>query len=296
MLTIVCVRVRARAQGGRLGIVGLVLAVQFHLFIIFQIPMGAPLEWNVFTLVTALYLFAAPWHGDDWVESQRVLPGWRVGALDWWAVAYLCVAHGLVPLVGNVLPKHVSFLVAHRYYAGNWPTSVFLIRRTAMFKLDNVVAASSLPHVQLEWLYRPQQLEQLEYRVLTGRCMHLTSRAMLELIPHAVRKAKSIRDDYATSDEEIARLLDDFCIVEGELMSGMALGWSFGDGHLCREPLLTELQARCKFKPQEAMHIALESLPLLNGGAEWQLRDLAASRIIIAHGEYSRDALEAIKL
>ena len=44
----------------------------------------------------------------------------------------------LLPLLGNLVPSRVSFLVAMRYYAGNWAWNAWLFRGDSHEKLDTV--------------------------------------------------------------------------------------------------------------------------------------------------------------
>ena len=41
----------------------------------------------------------------------------------------------VLPLAGNLFPRWISFLVAMRYYAGNWPYGVWLFRGESYRKL-----------------------------------------------------------------------------------------------------------------------------------------------------------------
>lgn len=84
--------------------------VIFHLNIISNLPMGVPLEWNVFLIFSLFYLLGH--YGSIHVtDLQSPL------------LAILVVALAIVPILGNLFPQQFSFLPAMRYYAGNWATS-----------------------------------------------------------------------------------------------------------------------------------------------------------------------------
>ena len=90
----------------------------FHFGILSSIPMGVPLEWNVFMMFCVLALFVghAPVGLTDMTTPLPVL-------------LFLVVAGTVV--VGNLFPRKVSFLPGMRYYAGNWDTSLWCIKPSA---------------------------------------------------------------------------------------------------------------------------------------------------------------------
>jgi hypothetical protein len=97
----------------------LLFGTTFHLFIMSNVPMGVPLEWNVIMIYGAWALFGA--HADVGVLS--------IGAPALWA--WLLLFHLALPLYGSFYPGQVSFLLSMRYYAGNWAYSVWLFKVVA---------------------------------------------------------------------------------------------------------------------------------------------------------------------
>ena len=65
--------------------------------------------------------------GVSWAELQALPLGLK---------AFLLAVEVAVPLLGNFRSRYVSFLPGHRYYAGNWPISVWIIKRSARHKLS----------------------------------------------------------------------------------------------------------------------------------------------------------------
>lgn len=104
----------ALGGGGVFTWVGCALALAFHLNILTQFALAAPQEWNVVCAISALYLF-----GPSQLGGLRAAAGSlsldSLAALPASELAFLFVVEVLVPLVGNVWPKRVSFLVSHRY-------------------------------------------------------------------------------------------------------------------------------------------------------------------------------------
>jgi hypothetical protein len=110
------------APGGSVvGRGGLFIAMGFHAFIFIQIAAGAPQEWNLFTVINAVFLFGLR-GGLAWEDITAMAAATPLLA------AFLFVVEVIIPCVGHVSSKHVSFLPAMRYYAGNWPVSVFLVK------------------------------------------------------------------------------------------------------------------------------------------------------------------------
>ncbi|MEQ9322184.1 MAG: DUF3556 domain-containing protein, partial [Polyangiaceae bacterium] len=128
-------------SGGTVTTVGLIMMVMLHGFITSNVPMGVPLEWNVMVVYGAFFLFGA--HADVSLMALGSIP------LGVALVAMLVV----VPLVGNFFPKHVSFLLAMRYYAGNWANSVWFFRGESYKRLDALKKSAPWIYDQLDRFY-----------------------------------------------------------------------------------------------------------------------------------------------
>ncbi len=175
-----------------------------------------------------------------------------------WLVTFLAVMLVLVPLVGNFFPSKVSFLNSMRYYAGNWAYSVWLFRGDASQKLDQHLVKSS-PRVQdqLRVLYDEDTITAVISKVIAFRAMHVHGRALVELVPRAVDN------------------VDAYEYLDGELVTGVVLGWNFGDGHLHNLPMLEAIQAQCQFEPGELRCVFVESQPMGRAVLDWTIADAA---------------------
>ena len=91
----------------------------FHLGILSAIPMGVPLEWNVFMIFGVLSLFVG--HAELGL-SDLTTP-----------LPVRCCSRVLASIVvlGNLFPRKISFLPGMRYYAGNWDTTLWCIKPSA---------------------------------------------------------------------------------------------------------------------------------------------------------------------
>jgi hypothetical protein len=170
-----------------------------------------------------------------------------------------------LPLLGNVAPGRVSFLLAMRYYAGNWASSVWLFRGESYRKLERLTTSARWVHDQLAVMYDRSTAVGMVGRVMAFRMMHLHGRALPLLIPRAVPQ------------------LRDYEYLDGEIVAGLTLGWNFGDGHLHSEQLLHNLQAQCGFEPGELRCIFLEAQPLGRSTLEYRIHD--ANQGLIERGE-----------
>jgi len=249
----------ATTTGGTWLVIGLVSMLALHGFITSNVPMGVPLEWNVMVVYGAFALFWA--HPEISVLDLGSAP----------LAAFLAVMLVALPLVGNLAPGRLSFLLAMRFYAGNWAYGVWLFRGDSYRKLDQLTKAAPWIHDQLARFYDRATAVGLFGKVMGFRLMHLQGRALPLLIPRAVDR------------------LEDYEYLDGEIVAGLALGWNFGDGHLHREPLLAAIQAQCGFLPGELRCIFVEGQPLGKATMAYRIHDAATG--LVEAGELSVDEM-----
>ncbi|CAN5474098.1 DUF3556 domain-containing protein [soil metagenome] len=240
------------SNGGLLTTAAAVVMICFHLQILTSLPMGVPLEWNVFMMFGIGFLFVH--HADVSVlDMQHPVP-----------VLAIVAAAASIVVLGNLFPRQFSFLPAMRYYAGNWATSLWCLTPSAVEKLDaSVPKVARLPQAQLETLYGEEVAGLLSGKVHAFRAMHTHGRALLSLVPRA-----------CGADHETA-----YAVHDGEFVAGIALGWNFGDGHLHGEQLLSALQERCGFEPGEVRVVHLESQRFWDPRQEYRLLDGATGEL-----------------
>ncbi|MGI6870625.1 DUF3556 domain-containing protein [Amycolatopsis sp. 3B14] len=233
-------------DGGILTWVALIYMVLFHLHILSTIPMGVPLEWNVFFIFSLFYLFGA--HGTHTV--------WQLQ--NPWLLAVLLPSLVVLPLLGNVRPDLVSFLPAMRYYAGNWATSSWMFRPAALARMAEVLTTScALPTEQLARLYDARTAALMAGKVQSWRAMHSHGRAHNGLV-----------DRVAGDDPDVI-------VIDGELIAGFAIGWNFGEAHLHDDQLLRAIQERCGFLPGDVRIVTLEGQPIQRQDQHYEIHDAA---------------------
>ena len=226
----------------------------FHFGILSSIPMGVPLEWNVFMMFSVLSLFVG--HASVGLgDLTTPLP-----------ILLFAVVAGTV-VVGNLLPRKVSFLPGMRYYAGNWDTTLWCIKPTADAKIaKGVVAIASMPAAQLEKFYGSKEAAQIPmYMGYAFRAFNTHGRALFTLAHRAM----------ADQNE------DDYVLTDGERICSTAIGWNFGDGHFSNEQLVAAIHKRCHFEPGEVRVVMLDAQPIHNPTQQYRLVDAAT-------GEFER--------
>ncbi|MDQ0994590.1 DUF3556 domain-containing protein [Streptomyces sp. V3I7] len=249
-------------DGGWWTWAALIYMAVFHLHILSTVPMGVPLEWNIFFIFSLFYLFGA--HGDLSVRDLQ----------SPWLLAVILPSLVLLPLLGNIRPDLVSFLPAMRYYAGNWATSVWVFTGDAVDRLEaGLTTSMRLAAHQLETLYDPDTALLTISKADAFRSMHAHGRALNGLV------------------DRIADGQDDAVRVEGEVIAGFAIGWNFGEGHLHDDQLLRAVQARCDFAPGEVRVICLEGQPIHRQTQAYEIHD--ASLGLLERGQVKvHDMLE----
>lgn len=242
------------SHGGWATAIAAFVMLVFHFGILSSIPMGVPLEWNVFMMFSVLALFVG--HS-----------GIGLGDLSSpWPIVLLVVVAGTVVL-GNLFPRKVSFLPGMRYYAGNWDTSLWCIKPSADAKIAaGIVAIASMPAAQLEKFYGSKEAAQIPmYMGYAFRSFNTHGRALFTLAHRAM----------AGYNE------DDYTLTDGERIVSTAIGWNFGDGHMSNEQLVAALQQRCHFEPGEVRIVMLDAQPIHRQTQQYRLVDAAT-------GEFER--------
>ena len=106
-----------------------------HAYIVLANPLGGIGEWNAINVFLEWYLFSA--HEID-LSS--------LGAIPTPLAAYLFVSLYVAPVLGNVRPDAMSYLLAIRNYSGNHATSLLVARASALPKLNKVRTATASHH------------------------------------------------------------------------------------------------------------------------------------------------------
>lgn len=244
------------SHGGWPTAIAAFVMVCFHLGILTSIPMGVPLEWNVFMIFSVLALFVG--HADVRVTDMT----------DPLPLLLFAAMLGMV-IAGNLMPHKISFLPGMRYYAGNWDTTLWCIRPSAEQKIDQgIVAIANMPAAQLEKFYGSKEAAQIPiYMGYAFRGFNTHGRALFTLAHRAM----------AGYNE------DDYSVTDGERICSMAIGWNFGDGHMHNEQLIAAMQRRCHFEPGEVRVVLLDAQPIHRQTQRYRLVDAATGEFERGH-------------
>lgn len=236
------------SHGGWLTAIAALVMVCFHLGILSAIPMGVPLEWNVFMIFSVLILFVG--HADVGItDVTNPLP-----------LLLFALMAGIV-VAGNLVPRKISFLPGMRYYAGNWDTTMWCIKASAEEKIARgIISIATMPAAQLEKLYGSKEAAQIPlYMGYAFRAFNTHGKALFTLVHRAM----------AGQNEA------DYAITDGERICSMAIGWNFGDGHMHNEQLIAAMQKRCAFEPGEVRVVLLDAQPIHRQRQAYRLVDAA---------------------
>ena len=286
------------ACGGLAGVAGLVIGVGFHVFILSNVAIGVPQEWNVFCIAAACFLFgptADPFNltpSGGWAAAAAALSGLKqpaegagfdglrpgdVLALPVTLLLILATSEVLVPLVGNLSPRRVSFLMARRYYAGNWAGSVWLVHKSAWDKLQRVRTASAPITDQLRAFYGEAEVEAAVARLMGFRALHCNSRILPRAIPQtiagALAKSGKRQSKAALMQQASSTAFKDYQYMDGEFMAAWALGYNFGEGYFHGPFMLQAVQDLCMFDQGECLQITWDSISIFSDRLEWFARD-----------------------
>ena len=246
-------------QSGPLLWLGMFFALMLHGFILSNLPIAAVFEWNVLSVYTAFFLFVG--HPDVSLFAVGSVP----------LTIYLVVALLVLPLLGNLVPSKVSFLVAMRYYAGNWAWNAWLFRNGSYRKLHALKRAAPLLREQQERFLPVEQAVQADSGLLAFRTLHLQGRILGLLLPKAT-------DGHP---------FQEYTYVDGEAVAASVVGWNFGEGHLADERLMKLVQEQCNFDDGEVRAICVEAQPILGSTLHWRVVDAKRGVLAEGHAELS---------
>jgi hypothetical protein len=240
------------SHGGWVTAIAAFVMLCFHFGILSAIPMGVPLEWNVFMMFSVLALFVG--HAGIGL-ADLVSP---------WPIVLFAVVAGTVVL-GNLFPRKVSFLPGMRYYAGNWDTTLWCVKPSAEQKIaKGIVAIASMPAAQMEKFYGSKETaEMYQYMGYAFRAFNTHGRAMFTLAHRAMAGQNEV----------------DYVLTDGERICSTAIGWNFGDGHMHNEQLIAALHERCHFEPGEVRVLLLDAQPIHKQQQEYRLVDAATGEL-----------------
>ena len=232
-----------------------------HTFIISTIPLAVPLEWNVFFMFAAGFLFA----------NFPAGAGYGVGDIHPGLLAAVLFVGLFGIVLGAIWPQYVSFLVGMKQYAGNWASTTWAFRdKEKEDRLnERIVKASDNQIDQLEPIFGKEISEVFIQKAMAFRMMHPMGRMHITLqMRH--------NDD-----------IDTRVLREGEFLGNVLLGWNFGDGHCNDERLVEAVQQRCHYEPGDLTVVFTEAQPMFSKKVQYRVIDAALG--VVEKGWYHND-------
>jgi hypothetical protein len=224
-----------------------------HTFIISTIPLAVPLEWNVFFMFAAGFLFA----------NFPAGSGYGVGDIDPLLLIPVLVVGLFGIVLGAIWPQYVSFLIGMKQYAGNWASTTWAFRDKEKEDRINerIVKASDNQIDQIEPIFGKEISEIFIQKAMAFRMMHPMGRMHITLqMRH--------NDD-----------IDTRVLREGEFVGNVLLGWNFGDGHCNDERLVEAVQQRCQYEPGDLTVVFTESQPMFSKKVQYRVIDAALGTV-----------------
>lgn len=233
--------------------VAIVSIWMLHTFIISTFPLAVPLEWNVFFIFCAGFLFHN-FHPSNGYAVTDMTP----------ALIPVVLVMGLSFIVlGAFKPEYVSFLVGMKQYAGNWAAATFSFKdKEKEDRINEKIVKSADNQIdQLEPLFGKEISEIFIQKAVAFRMMHPMGRMHISALMRHVDS------------------LDDRVQREGEFVSNVLTGWNFGDGHCLDERLIAALQERAQYEPGDVVVAWTESQPAFSKKVQYRVIDAALGTI-----------------
>ncbi len=242
-----------------LTLIALIGILAFHLYIIGTIPLAVPLEWNVFFMFSAVFLF---WGFDAGA-------GYGLGDFSSvWVGLVVAAAILIWPILGNIRPDWISFLISYRQYSGNWATTAWAWRDKETERVidDNIIKGGEQHSHQLHAAFGEDVGELFTQKANAFRSLHSSGPAMHSILGKHVD-------------------MDTYKVREGETVVSGLVGWNFGDAHLHDERLVEAVQKRCNYAPGDMVVVYTESQPVTKNYIEYRVIDAALG--IVEEGRYT---------
>lgn len=225
--------------------------IWYHTFIGLCMPFASVFEWNFFCMILAYYLF---------VMNQFSLPS------SLFLQVFLTLVLVVVPVVGQLYPKLVPFLLAYRPYAGNWRFQWYILHKTALPKHQKLKTMEDpFTGNNLGWMYKTLfgKWGEASKSAIERWDWFLT--ASIIYVP-AYRPLVSILEKLC---EENKWDIDDVLFAHSEGYQNQVFGWSLGTGWIAtRECTREAFNTICKFEKAEMYFVQFEPCKPLPYGEE----------------------------
>mmetsp|Transcript_80148 Transcript_80148/g.226883 ORF Transcript_80148/g.226883 Transcript_80148/m.226883 type:complete len:557 (-) Transcript_80148:24-1694(-) len=251
---------------------GVRLALVFHSYILSMTPIASVFEWNIYSMLMANHLFAG--------EEAAVWPPPALAPTLKW---FLVVALLLVPLLGQLRPSWVPFLMAYRPYAGNWRAMWCVLADEAVPKLRRLRTFGSpllgergRPLLGAE----PRFEEHLDY-FCNALLMFFPNYRALPSIIEAVER----RRGWAAGTARVLAQVP---------LENYITGWSLWIGWgVFRDIFRATVQEVCGFAVGECFFVFFEPMGLFGRVVRWRVVDVSSGEVVMS-GQNAYSELEGL--
>lgn len=227
--------------------------ISYHAFIGVCMPFASVFEWNYSCMIFAYFLFC---------QHEFALPGSPA------LLAFLLLALIIIPIIGQLNPSLVPFLLAYRPYMGNWRFGWYVVHKKGLAKHqklktteDPFVAANGV------WLYEWFAYFGLpvEQSIRSMRYWDYMVAGMMMVVP-AYRPFVSMIEKLC---EENGWDIDDVSFTHSESYQNQVFGFSLGTGWIAsRECVRKAYNEICGFDKGEMYFVQFDPCKPLPWGKE----------------------------
>ena len=246
------------------------LGLGMHLYIVTMLPIGSVLEWNAVNGILVYVLFAGE-HGGA-ISFSFVGGGWHPYLLSLWLVLLWFLLVG--PLTAHVQPTWFSNHFALRKYTGNHPFHTFLVKKSALQKLNAVPGAKVF--VEMAAVSKGAASNDGEDDE-DEDAQAWRSAALLSTLVRQRLNAKPLCKIFALAVEGKHSWKDYARIVNSHFFGNAMLDVTF-----VNRSLLTRLREACGLKKGEMYSIKIDSFPTIQCAgyvAGWSVTDVGADSV-----------------
>jgi hypothetical protein len=231
--------------GTTLNLIGVYGMIAYHGFIWATLPTASVFEWQYYTVFMTYFMYYKN------AFTLPTSPG---------LIGFLAVVCFIIPVVGQLNPRMVPFLMAYRQYSGNWRFGFWVVKKSARHKLDKIPVWNPM----CWWEAAPSFVggERAEYNLL----------ASFMVVPQ-FRGVFHILEKYM---EESGTRPEEYNFISSPFAANSMFGWDLGVGWCWyRDVVRTAVVESCGFDQGECLWLQPEPVqPLPPHNLAYRLMDV----------------------
>jgi len=125
--------------------VGVFGMIAYHAIIWLTLPAASVFEWQYYTQIMTYLLYGVNNFNASTAVHTTVIAGFGMGIpTSPLLLLFLLTVLIVIPVIGQVEPKLVPFMMAYRQYAGNWRTGWWIVSKEAKAKIEKIKTYNSI--------------------------------------------------------------------------------------------------------------------------------------------------------